>query len=881
MTASRWSLVVLLVVAFGLRLWDVGAPSVWHDEGWSIRAIRDPIGTPDDNTPPVYYALMHVLWLGAGESELALRYGSVLLGLLTVALGAALAARWAGEAAGFAAGALLTLSPLLWAYAREIRAYVAVPLLALLLLALADRLLAARRFAWRAWVAILGAELVLLYTHNLSVPVVAWLNIAVGAAWLWGRRWRDLAIWATGQAALGAAYLPWMLGQTTSGTPLNTPPVWRPRLLWDIWQGYFAPLPTMIGAEDALVVGSAALGVILLLAAVVLLARRPSRAALLALSQAALLPLLATALLRAAHIDFHPRYYVAGVPAALLVIACGAASLPRGWAHRLAAAGVVIVGAAVGVIALRALHDEPQYQHDDFRALAKVYAALPAETLIVVPYGWEPALEEYYLPKLGVRAQVVGVPLHSDADKAIETINAALAGRGDSAPVELLTWYQLPADLRGMYPCLLEAAGRRADRPPITVQGLTTTAYEVERPLALAAWDPPPARTETLGLVGASRAGNSALCISTAWGADPGRSEDWRVSARLTTTAPPGWVIARSDSDIRDAAQRPTPRIPGLVKAQAYSLLRLPPGAPPGHYAVQLVAFSAEHPDGVDWQQGGVPAGRVLTLPPLDLPGATDTPFAEQPPVVMDREVAPGVTLVGHDANADAPLNPGQEARITLWWRAHEVWAAGKLALTGAGWQILQDVAAYPANSLDWHAFRVPAEAAGGVVLTLEVAGREPLLLARYTVEAADRLFAAPPFEYPLGAEFAGLAVLEGFDLPKTAVSPDSGLDLTLVWRALGASDVSYRVFTHLLDDAGQVIAQDDDYPLDGARPTTSWAPGEYLADPYHLTFLPERAGYRGAARLEVGFYDPATGARVPLAGGGDHVLLPVELRVQ
>ena len=47
----------VLVVAFGLRLWDLGGASVWHDEAWSIRAIRDPIGTPDDNTPPLYYSL--------------------------------------------------------------------------------------------------------------------------------------------------------------------------------------------------------------------------------------------------------------------------------------------------------------------------------------------------------------------------------------------------------------------------------------------------------------------------------------------------------------------------------------------------------------------------------------------------------------------------------------------------------------------------------------------------------------------------------------------------------------------------------------------------------------------------------------------------------
>ncbi len=87
--AGLFILAALLIGAFGLRLWDLNEPSIWHDEAWSIRAIRDPINTPDDNTPPVYYSVVHFLWAGAGESPFALRYGSVLIDLITVGLAAA------------------------------------------------------------------------------------------------------------------------------------------------------------------------------------------------------------------------------------------------------------------------------------------------------------------------------------------------------------------------------------------------------------------------------------------------------------------------------------------------------------------------------------------------------------------------------------------------------------------------------------------------------------------------------------------------------------------------------------------------------------------------------------------------------------------------
>ena len=43
-------LVAVLLAAFLLRIIDLDRASVWHDEGWSIRAVRDPVETPDDNT---------------------------------------------------------------------------------------------------------------------------------------------------------------------------------------------------------------------------------------------------------------------------------------------------------------------------------------------------------------------------------------------------------------------------------------------------------------------------------------------------------------------------------------------------------------------------------------------------------------------------------------------------------------------------------------------------------------------------------------------------------------------------------------------------------------------------------------------------------------
>lgn len=882
---AAWiALLLVLIAAFGLRLWDLESPSVWHDEGWSIRAIRDPVGTPDDNTPPLYYATMHVLWLGAGESPLALRYGSVLLDLLMIALAAGVLRRRVGWDAGLLAALLLAVSPLLWAYAREIRAYVAVSLWAVALLALVDHLLTARaRFPWRSWGVLLAAELALLYTHNLSVPVVGWLNIVVGGAYLWRRDSRSLTIWIAGQAALLVAYLPWLLGQSPSGTAINTPPSLRLSLVGDIGQAYYAPLPVMVGAESDLVAFSAMMGVLFVLSAVIVFWRGRTRFALLVLSQAVLLPVLATVELIAANIDFHPRYYVAGVPAALMLLAIAAARMP-GRALRTGAWLVVAgVGIAAGLTGIDRLHSAPEYQRDDFRAIAEYYATLPDDALIVIPYGWEPALDVYYADRLDIRAEMLEIDLHSDPDTALDAINTALLERSGPVHVELLNWFQLPADLRGMYPCVLAAAGQRVDER--VVQGIATTAYRVERPLAFMALDAPPVANAAATLAHAAASGESALCLRTDWQLNRAPDADLRVSARLLATDPPGWIVARSDSDMRSDEQEPTSALGSGDIASTFSLLALPPGAPPGEYDLRLVVFDAADLQGLDWAAEGVPVGQFVRLPSVMLDGNTQQAFEETPRQPEDIALTDALALRGLDARPGV-LNAGQELRITVYWAAADCcrsqpWTGAEIVLRGDGWSLAQPVRVYGPYSLGWHAFRIPADAGETAELVLVPVDGPAMTLASYTIEQTERLFAPPAYDVPVGTAFGDLAVLEGFSVPQTTVMPEDTLELTLVWQALETSNTSYRVFTHLLNTEGRVIAQHDSYPVGGDRPTTGWVAGEYIVDTYHLVFDPEFTGYHGPARLEVGFYNPETGDRIPAAHGADHIVLPITIMVQ
>jgi len=82
-------------------------------------------------------------------------------------------------------------------------------------------------------------------------------------------------------------------------------------------------------------------------------------------------------------------------------------------------------------------------------------------------------------------------------------------------------------------------------------------------------------------------------------------------------------------------------------------------------------------------------------------------------------------------------------------------------------------------------------------------------------------------------------------------------------------------VFIHLLDATGQIVAQHDGQPRNGAYPTSVWDAGEVVADE-HVLDLPADLP-TGAYRLRVGWYLPGTGDRLPVAGDGDSVELHVE----
>lgn len=113
---------------------------------------------------------------------------------------------------------------------------------------------------------------------------------------------------------------------------------------------------------------------------------------------------------------------------------------------------------------------------------------------------------------------------------------------------------------------------------------------------------------------------------------------------------------------------------------------------------------------------------------------------------------------------------------------------------------------------------------------------------------------------------------LVGYDLDVSEAGPGGVLNVTLYWGAEGAAARPYTVFTHLINQNGELVAQKDNWPANGQWPPTCWQAGEIVVDPYTLS-LPTQL-QPGPYTLLVGLYDADTGIRLLTPEGRDMFLI-------
>ncbi len=207
---ERGALLIVVLLAFALRVYRLGAPAIWWDESLSLyRAGRD-LGTLLSNTiliqnvvtvdtlPPLYFVLLHFLVAAFGTSEFALRYLSVMANVATVPLLYVLGRRLlsplpapqgqAGAGVGLAAASLAAVAPFYVWYAQEARPYALVLFLSALAVYALMRAFAGGRPVARGWlwVYILSAAAA-LYTHYYALFLIPF-HVVLIAIFVWHSR---------------------------------------------------------------------------------------------------------------------------------------------------------------------------------------------------------------------------------------------------------------------------------------------------------------------------------------------------------------------------------------------------------------------------------------------------------------------------------------------------------------------------------------------------------------------------------------------------------------------------------------------------------------------------------------------------------------------
>ncbi len=115
-------------------------------------------------------------------------------------------------------------------------------------------------------------------------------------------------------------------------------------------------------------------------------------------------------------------------------------------------------------------------------------------------------------------------------------------------------------------------------------------------------------------------------------------------------------------------------------------------------------------------------------------------------------------------------------------------------------------------------------------------------------------------------ARFGPEIHLHGYALGKGPFAPGDVVPVTLFWEA-DAPPGRYKVFLHLLDEGGNLVAQNDAEPRGDLSPTFIWSVGEVVTDRHGVYLPPDLPP--GRYRLKAGMYRVDTGERLPLSLDG------------
>lgn len=207
-----------LIIAALLRFYNNTGVALWHDEAFSALYIRYPFSEMMhrivlDVHPPLYYLLLRVWAMFAGDSLFSLRLLSIIFGVLTVWAGYMLTkTAFGSKKLAFVAAFFLAINPFQIQYALEARMYTLGTFLVLLASYFLLKALSrdAQSLRIKYWAGFTLAVAGCLYTHYYLLFSVAAMGLYILYDVIATRRFKNLLPAIISGAAAVALYLPWM-----------------------------------------------------------------------------------------------------------------------------------------------------------------------------------------------------------------------------------------------------------------------------------------------------------------------------------------------------------------------------------------------------------------------------------------------------------------------------------------------------------------------------------------------------------------------------------------------------------------------------------------------------------------------------------------------
>ncbi|MEJ7648529.1 MAG: glycosyltransferase family 39 protein [Nakamurella sp.] len=449
---------LIVVLAATLRL--IVTRSIWLDEAISIQQAQQTF--PDmieqlqqnDVHPPLFAVILWaVVHLTGDTGEFVVRLPSMIVGILVVAIGYAMARDLWDVRTARIAGLVFAVAPVMVWYSQEARMYMFWVLFALLAAWAQLRILRRGRGSLAEWTTFVLSTVALLYTQWFALLPILVQHLVFAAALLsrstphrgaLARRWgmsvlASLALFApllpylwvqagSVLSATSAAGTPGQTGSAASSATGTVPDVYAvlANAIWSVW-GYHS---------DAAMISLGALWPAAMLLVLASLGRGRTRTVTVLLMIGVVPALLLFVVGFQRRQLFELRYFTSLVPMVLLVLARMAASWGRGPIARVLLPLTIVASLVLGLVDQQINKSNPRVY--DFRAAAQyVNTEGTAQDITVYAPSFLKDEIAYYAPRTSITVASTFVPgrIPDLAGRRIFVLGSFLDQQGVSAQV--------------------------------------------------------------------------------------------------------------------------------------------------------------------------------------------------------------------------------------------------------------------------------------------------------------------------------------------------------------------------------------------------------------------------------------------------------------